>query len=485
MEDSNLIETPAAFWENTYRQNINKMIGVGYRYTVNRQVAEDLAHDAFMIAYEKVGSFKGEGPFEAWLRRIVVNVCLQYIREQNKKKYLNDWLQNETATEEMDEENLKKEKTDFTKEELLDVINLLPEHHKLVFNLYVIDKFTHAEIGKELGISEGTSKSHLARARKKIRLLLNEKQAIKKKEQKKIVFFFLFRRVDSIYQQQFKNFELSSHQDFSRDFFSTTPGTAPAIKASILVGKFSSFVAASMLTATAILCFILWQKNKQDEVIAEKRKIYPGNTATISKNAIMLNENNVLNKKSGDMKNLKTIGAILLTGTSLAMPVNAQVPVKVTKKIIEPNPKSSLNVQVKNKKTVTVNPQNEIKVNANPNVNAEINSNINVQANIDITGTFYGEKLRWSTEDNELHFDGKSVINFGKNNYINNGTTSFLGKVYYLVVDGKPIATEGKARKAIELSEKKYNLTQLSTATAMKKYGEAGKNGAVEISLAE
>src|SRR4249920_2532519 len=98
MGDLNLIETPKIFWENTYRQNINKMIGVGYRYTVDRQIAEDLAHDAFMIAYEKVSSFEGKGPFEAWLRRIVVNVCLQYIRQQNKKKYLGDWLQNETNT---------------------------------------------------------------------------------------------------------------------------------------------------------------------------------------------------------------------------------------------------------------------------------------------------------------------------------------------------------------------------------------------------
>ncbi len=68
MELSNLIVASKIFWERTYRQNINKLIGIGYRYTTDREIAEDLAHDAFLLAYEKVGEFEGKGPFEAWLR---------------------------------------------------------------------------------------------------------------------------------------------------------------------------------------------------------------------------------------------------------------------------------------------------------------------------------------------------------------------------------------------------------------------------------
>jgi len=488
MGDSNLIETPKTFWETTYRQNINKMIGVGCRYTVNRQIAEDLAHDAFMIAYEKVSSFEGKGPFEAWLRRIVVNRCLQYIREQHKKKYLDDWLQNDIHTMEIDEKNIEKTPADFTEEELLQVINQLPEHHKLVFNLYVIDKFTHAEIGKELSISEGTSKSHLARARKKIKDLLHEKSGIEKKQKKKAAFFFLFLKVDSLYQKQFENFELPNQQNFSFDSYTNPSATVPTVNPSVpLLGKLSTIALASMVTAIIIVPFIFLQKNKREKIISEKinsSKIYPADTATISKNNIMYDDNKVVNKKSDNMKNVNAVGALLLAGTTLAMPVKGQIPVKVEKTVavqVETEPKPAINIQADAKPVV-----NATAMVVSPlNVSIGTSPAIIVTPNVDITGTFYGEKLRWSAENNELYFDGKSVVTFGPNNFVSNGTASFLGKVYYLVIDGKPVKLEGKTKKDIRLSEKKYNLTQLSTESAIKKYGEDGKKGAIEISLAE
>src|SRR5215207_4708396 len=121
-------ETTNKFWEEIYYQNIKKMIGICYRYTYDSKLAEDLAHDAFVLAYQKVTSFKGKGPFDAWLRRITVNVCLQYIREKSKEKSVSDFLSNEAITMETKDENSENEKYDFNHEELLAAINQLPEH---------------------------------------------------------------------------------------------------------------------------------------------------------------------------------------------------------------------------------------------------------------------------------------------------------------------------------------------------------------------
>src|SRR5690554_784328 len=136
------------------------MIGICYRYVVVKQIAEDLAHDAFLIAMEKYSGFKGIGSFNAWLRRITVNVALQYLRDKKKENRIDNFLLNEKFywenNDKVDKELLSTQ-YNFSEQELLKVINLLPEHHRLVFNLYVIDNFTHAQIGEILNISPGTS----------------------------------------------------------------------------------------------------------------------------------------------------------------------------------------------------------------------------------------------------------------------------------------------------------------------------------------
>ncbi len=491
MNNSHLIETSKTFWENTYNQNINKMIGVCYRYTANRQIAEDLAHDAFILAYEKVESFEGKGPFEAWMRRIVVNVCLQYLREQHKKQYLNHWILNETYTLETHDENPNTENTDFTEAELLEAINQLPEHHKLVFNMYVIDKFTHAQIGKELGISEGTSKSHLARARKKIKELLNQKLDSDKK--KKSAFLLFFWNIDSIYKKRFKNFEIPNQKVFSFDSFNQPSFFIPSSKTSVslLPNDLSAGIA---VLSMAFLSLFFLQKTLNTGFLANNTEtnksnnfaetgildINPESTATISENPIMLSEN----KKPEDMKNLKTIGALLLTGTSLAMPSNEQNQVKPKTAIQkEAKPNATLNQQTDSNLTININAPNEQGKNSTTTINIDEKSNFD--KDVDMAGTFSAKKLFWSAQNNELYFMGKSMVSFGKNRYVGSGSSSFLGKVHYLVMHGKPVILDESKKTYIKLCGKKYNLARLSTKTAIEKYGDAGKKGAIEISLAE
>ncbi|WP_255076111.1 RNA polymerase sigma factor [Lacihabitans sp. CCS-44] len=479
MDSSNLIETSKSFWENAYKQNINKMIGVSYRYTADRQIAEDLAHDAFMIALEKVSSFEGKGAFEAWLRRIVVNVCMQYFREQNKRKYIKDWILNDSNTVETQEENQSNENPNFTVDELLAAINQLPEHHKLVFNMYVIDKFTHAQIGKELGISEGTSKSHLARARKKIKELLNEQ--LKTGKKKKSAFLLLFWNIDGFCRKKFRNFEIQNLRDFSLDSLNLLQTSMPRFKSpNLFFSNYLGFGVAGM----AILSLLFWQKapnpaektgriNYSKSLDASKfPKINTNNTATVSKNSIMDDENEFLNKKADSMKNFKALSAIVVASTSLALPIKGQELVKI---------ETNTTPQIETKPVVSLSIQANTKANVNANVNINTNTKVNVNNNIDLEGTFYGEKLNWSAENNNLYFEGKSVVNFGKNSFISSGSSNFLEKVYYLVVDGKSV----KLGSNIKLSDKKYNLNQLSSKTATEKYGEIGKKGAIEISLAE
>ena len=85
-----MIESAGLFWGKVYRRNIGEMIEICYRYTGNRQIAEDLAHDAFMKAVDKSATFEGKGHIDAWLRRIVVNTALQHLRDQKKQKPIND-----------------------------------------------------------------------------------------------------------------------------------------------------------------------------------------------------------------------------------------------------------------------------------------------------------------------------------------------------------------------------------------------------------
>ncbi len=191
------------------------MTGICYRYVASRQIAEDLVHDAFLLAMEKSAGYKGKGCFEAWLRRITINVAIQYLRDQKKEKHIDNItvdIADDFETD-IDNENLI-EQADFSKEELLFVLNDLPNHHRLVFNLYVIDNFTHIQISKELGISPGTSKSHLARARKKIKKILYQRAEEKLNEKKRkkglllLIFPYKIWDIDKIYQRSFNNFEI-------------------------------------------------------------------------------------------------------------------------------------------------------------------------------------------------------------------------------------------------------------------------------------
>jgi RNA polymerase sigma factor (sigma-70 family) len=146
----------------------SKMYGLCYRYVKDSMDAEDILVTAFMKVFDKIHQFKSEGSFEGWIRRIVVNEALTFLR-RNRSMYL------ETDLNQADREPDYNALSDHLEaEDLLTMIQELPTGYRIVFNLYAIDGYSHKEIAEQLRISENTSKSQLSRARTYLQKVLVE-----------------------------------------------------------------------------------------------------------------------------------------------------------------------------------------------------------------------------------------------------------------------------------------------------------------------
>ena len=153
-----------------YDRYSSKMLGVCLRYMKDVQIAEDVLITGFMKVFNKIHQFKFEGSFEGWIRRIMVNESLSYIR-QKKQMYIESDI--EKADTVPDFTTLD---THLEQEDLMRMISLLPEGYRTIFNLYAIEGFSHREIADQLGINESTSKSQLSRARAILRKQLVESE---------------------------------------------------------------------------------------------------------------------------------------------------------------------------------------------------------------------------------------------------------------------------------------------------------------------
>lgn len=137
-----------------------KMYGVCLRYSNDNGTAEDYLQEAFIRVFTQLKSFRSEGSLEGWIRRVVVNTCLSFIRKNDVMRHS---IEIEQFTQlHSDDANIPDK---IHADELLGCIRSLPAGFRTVFNLYAIEGYTHKEIGTLLGIKEGTSKSQYARAR--------------------------------------------------------------------------------------------------------------------------------------------------------------------------------------------------------------------------------------------------------------------------------------------------------------------------------
>ncbi len=144
--------------EILYQMYSAKMFGVCFRYCRDYDESKDILQEGFIKVFEKIHQFGNKGSFEGWVRRIIVNTALEKYRMQIRTVQL-EYLA-EVRAEENEEIELN-----ISLNEMLALIQKLPDQYRLVFNMYAFENMTHKEIAQQLGITEGTSKSDLSRAR--------------------------------------------------------------------------------------------------------------------------------------------------------------------------------------------------------------------------------------------------------------------------------------------------------------------------------
>ncbi len=150
-----------------FDRNSRKMLSVCRTYVSDFQYAEDCMLRGFVKVFKNIDSYKSEGSFEGWIRRIMVNECLDFIKQKKSIMYLDEMEIVEQA------EDLEEDISGINAQELLDQ---LPEAYRTVFNLFVLEDFTHKEISELLSISEATSRTQLVRAKNKLKeLILTQK----------------------------------------------------------------------------------------------------------------------------------------------------------------------------------------------------------------------------------------------------------------------------------------------------------------------
>jgi len=153
-----------------YNRLSPKMLSICRQYIKDVFAAEDVMISSFLKVFLKLDTFKKEGSFDGWVRRIMINECLSYIQANKKVMYVeeSEWTDN----------NFYAIDSELYVEDLQEMIDELPEGCKVVFNLYAIEGYKHKEIAELLGIEEGTSKSQLSYARKTLQSKINLQKEI-------------------------------------------------------------------------------------------------------------------------------------------------------------------------------------------------------------------------------------------------------------------------------------------------------------------
>jgi len=148
--------------QQVYEEHYGRMMGICLRYAGSRDEALDLLHEAFIKVFQNISRYKAGTALGAWIRTIVVNTCIDYYRRNARRR-----------TEDLDSiQTISTDDPDvlsnLTEREILDAVQQLSPAYRAVFNLYVVEGFSHKEIGEALGITESTSRSNLVKSRLKL-----------------------------------------------------------------------------------------------------------------------------------------------------------------------------------------------------------------------------------------------------------------------------------------------------------------------------
>ncbi len=143
-----------------YEAYSGKMMSVCLRYCRDKETARDLLHDGFLKVFSHINDFGNKGSLEGWIRRIMVNTALEHLRKQNEEGHSLD-IEEAFALTNGDYSVIER----LQAEELIQVIQSLPDTYRTVFNLFVVEGFSHKEIAEEMRITESSSRVYLTRAK--------------------------------------------------------------------------------------------------------------------------------------------------------------------------------------------------------------------------------------------------------------------------------------------------------------------------------
>ena len=289
-------------WDELYRKLSPRILGICRRYVMDIEIAENIMHDAFVTAIEKNHLYnQKKGSLEVWIKTISINNCINYInREKNRYTSINENLyESDVRAEYESEEEVKLSKMNWKEEQLLELIDQLPDTQKQIFNMYVVDGFSHKKIAEVLSIPENTSKSHLLRAKKNLQKKLTDLYDAKKTKNIKVALFLLLPFKEQSIQWLFK----STFSSFSiKPIFATSlsPNASSLAvvnsSAGYIITTATFFKASVIVSLLTVASYIAYDKSKNKEYkknATKNEKIY---ASTVIDNPNSAKENNEIEK---------------------------------------------------------------------------------------------------------------------------------------------------------------------------------------------
>lgn len=169
------LDNLATAQEALYNRFSPRMLGVCYRYSRNREDAEDMLQEGFMKVYAQIHQFRNTGALEGWIRKIIVHTCINILKKNKKFSESVDLIH--ASGVHINENNIP---SMLQAKQVVECIRLLPMGYRTVLNLYAIEGFSHKEIGSILDIEESTSRSQYTRARGLLEEILLKKRILQK-----------------------------------------------------------------------------------------------------------------------------------------------------------------------------------------------------------------------------------------------------------------------------------------------------------------
>ena len=175
----------AAAQKELYNRYSPKMLAVCYRFGHNREDAEDMLQEGFIKVFSQIHTFRNQGAFEGWIRRIIVHTCINNLKKNKKFSESVDLIH--ATSLQMREESVP---SIVEAKQVVECIRLLPLGYRTVLNLYAIEGYSHKEISSVLEIEESTSRSQYTRAKQMLEDILVRKKILQKKERSGILAAF-------------------------------------------------------------------------------------------------------------------------------------------------------------------------------------------------------------------------------------------------------------------------------------------------------